>query len=406
MKNSTLGKIRAYWLASVVCGVLTLKSFVHDLQYSTDHATRVSSLAVGLQQAGAFVTCFFIWLVADRIGSKLLLQISASIFIVGAVMETVNSHSMAVFYVGRVIVGVGLGAASVVVPMFNAEMTPKELRGQIGSFFQWFYTFGIFTSYWVDYAMAEVVSSVSRQWQIPIGLQIIPAGILATIEEMEEIRAGVEMEQTDTIGFRIKELGGRDNFKRMFTASAIFATQQATGATAFAYYGPEYFKLVGGGNKDLLLTAIFGAIKIVACGLFVLFLSNRIGRRAALIGGVIFMGACQITTAVVVKELPASKTAGVISSGIATVALIYIFVIAYNLSFFPTRTREPGGGTFLLWGLFDAIIAIVSFFFPRETQGLSLEEIAHNDYGRAATFKEDAELVEHGLTNNYSSASK
>lgn len=121
---------------------MTLKSFVNDFKYSTAHATRVSSLAVGLQQAGAFVACFFIWPIADRIGRKLSLQIASFIFIIGAIMETVNSHSMAVFYAGRVIAGVGLGAASVVVPMFNAEMAPKELRGQIGSFFQWFYTFG------------------------------------------------------------------------------------------------------------------------------------------------------------------------------------------------------------------------------------------------------------------------
>ncbi|TGO89543.1 hypothetical protein BPOR_0104g00070 [Botrytis porri] len=70
--------------------------------------------------------------------------------------------------------------------------------------------------------------------------------------------------------------------------------------------------------------------------------------------------------------------------------------------------REPwmASGTFLLWGLFDGIIAVVSFFFLRETQGLSLEEIAHNDYGRATTFKEDDILVEHGPTTTYGSASK
>lgn len=49
---------------------------------------------------------------------------------------------MAAFYVGRVVAGLGLGAATVVVPMYSSEMSPKELRGQIGSFFQWFYTFG------------------------------------------------------------------------------------------------------------------------------------------------------------------------------------------------------------------------------------------------------------------------
>ncbi|KAM3068313.1 hypothetical protein ACMFMG_009453 [Clarireedia jacksonii] len=319
--------------------------------------------------------------------------------------------------------------------------------------------------------MAEVVPSVTRQWQIPIGLQIIPAGLLAlgtftlkestrwltkkgrheeaweslkwiradesqvTVEEMEEIRVGVELEERATEGFQIKELAERDNFKRVFTAFAVFTAQQATGATAFAYYGPQYFKLlVGGGSKDLLLTAIFGAIKVVACGCFVLFLSNRVGRRGVLIGGAVFMSACQIVTAIVVKELPASKSKGVTSSGVATVALIYLFVIAYNLSWgplpwpyvseiFPTRIREPGiaigvstqwlfnfvfslttsymianlgWGTFLLWGVFDAVIAVVAFFFLNETNGLSLEEIAHNDYGRASSYKEDAILGEDG----------
>jgi len=69
-------------------------------------------------------------------------MLSSAIFCIGAIIETINTHSMAAFYVGRVVAGVGLGAASVVVPMFSSEMAPKELRGQIGSFFQLFYTFG------------------------------------------------------------------------------------------------------------------------------------------------------------------------------------------------------------------------------------------------------------------------
>ena len=233
------------------------------------------------------------------------------------------------------------------------------------------------------------------------------------------------------------ELIERDNFKRIFTSFAVFTAQQATGATAFAYFGPQYFKLlVGGGSKDLLLTAIFGAIKVVACGFFVLFLSDRIGRRNILIAGAAFMAACQITCAAVVKLKPAPGEGKVTSSGIATVALIYLFVIAYNLSWgplpwpyvseiFPTRIREPGiaigvgsqwlfnfvfsittpymitnlgWGTFLLWGLFDLVIALVTFLFLRETKGLSLEEIAHNDFGEARDFKIDQHNADEGYS--------
>lgn len=147
----------------------------------------------------------------------------------------------------------------------------------------------------------------------------------------------------------------RRNFNLCFTAAAVFVAQQATGATAFAYYAPQYFKLLVGnkGNSDLLLTAIFGAIKVAACLTFVLFVAERVNRKAILVAGALFMAACQISCAAVVKTHPAHGNGEVTSSGIATVALIYLFVIAYNFSWgplpwpyvseiFPTRIREPG----------------------------------------------------------------
>lgn len=112
--------------------------------------------------------------------------------------------------------------------------------------------------------------------------------------------------------------------------------QQATGATAFAYFGPQYFKLlVGPGRRNLLLTGIFGAVKVAACGFFVIFLADRVGRRKVLVAGAAFMAVCQITTAAVVKNIPPPADNAVTSSGIATVALIYMFVIAYNFSWGP-----------------------------------------------------------------------
>ncbi|KAH8897908.1 MFS sugar transporter-like protein [Thozetella sp. PMI_491] len=463
MTGTTLGKVRAYWLGAVVClggflfgydsgivgGVLTLSSFESDYGYTAADSTRTNSLAVGLQQLGAFVACFLAWPLTDRLGRRHSLMLSSAVFCIGALIQTINTHSLAAFYVARVIAGLGLGAATVVVPMFSSEMVPKELRGQIGSFFQWFFTFGIFTSYWIDYGVAKAIPNTeSRQWQIPIGLQLLPAALLglgmltlkestrwltkkgrheeaweslkwiraddsqATRDEMEEIRLGVEMEARAREGFQVS------------AGFFIMLAQQSIGATAFAYYGPQYFKLlVGGGDKDLLLTAIFGAVKVIACGIFVLVLADRVGRRKVLVGGAAFMAACQITTAAVVKAIPPPEQGNITSSGIATVALIYLFVIAYNFSWgplpwpylseiFPTRIRESGvaigvasqwlfnfvysiatpymmtnmgWGTFLLWGAFDIIIGITTFVFLKETKGLSLETIAHQRYKRGSS---------------------
>lgn len=123
-------------------GVLTLKPYERDFRYTAKEATRVQSLANGLQQLGAFVACFAIWPITHKLGRRMAIMICSAIFIVGVIIQTVNTHSLPAFYVARVIAGLGLGGSSVVVPMFSSEMTPKEMRGQIGSFYQLMYTFG------------------------------------------------------------------------------------------------------------------------------------------------------------------------------------------------------------------------------------------------------------------------
>lgn len=120
---------------------MTLSSFENDYRYKTGSATRTNSLSVGLQQLGAFVACFLAWPMTDYLGRKKSLMIASLVFCIGAAIQTINTHSLAAFYVARVIAGLGLGTATVVVPTFSSEMSPKDLRGRIGSFFQWFYTF-------------------------------------------------------------------------------------------------------------------------------------------------------------------------------------------------------------------------------------------------------------------------
>lgn len=94
-------------------------------------------------------------------------------------MQTVAIHSRTTFFAGRILSGVGLGGSSTIVPMFSSEMMPKQIRGQVGSFYQLMFTLGIFTSYWTDWGVAnDIPDTESRQWQIPIGLQVVFALLL------------------------------------------------------------------------------------------------------------------------------------------------------------------------------------------------------------------------------------
>lgn len=129
----------------------------------------------------------------------------------------------------------------------------------------------------------------------------------------------------------------KDNASRTITAILVFALQQATGATAFAYFGPQYFELLVGksGNTSLLLTAIFGAVKVAACTLFVVFVAERVSRKGILTGGAILMCGCQVVTALVVHTHPAPENPHITPAGVATIGLIYLFVAAYNFSWGP-----------------------------------------------------------------------
>lgn len=74
--------------------------------------------------------------------------LASFIFSLGGILQVVNTHSIGAFYTGRVISGLGVGAATVLVPMYSAEMAPKNMRGQLGSCFQLFFALGVCVSYW------------------------------------------------------------------------------------------------------------------------------------------------------------------------------------------------------------------------------------------------------------------
>lgn len=57
-------------------------------------------------------------------------------------------------------------------------MAPKNIRGMLGSMFQFFFTLGVMTSYWIDYAVDKHMPATTAQWQVPVGLQLAPGAIL------------------------------------------------------------------------------------------------------------------------------------------------------------------------------------------------------------------------------------
>jgi MFS family permease len=114
-----------------------------------DVSTRLVEVITSWVTLGALVGALVAGSVADRIGRRAAVLVAAVLFVAGAVIEAASPNPT-VLVVGRLVVGFGVGVASVAAPLYAAEMAPTRVRGRFVSWYQFGITFGIFMAYLVD----------------------------------------------------------------------------------------------------------------------------------------------------------------------------------------------------------------------------------------------------------------
>jgi hypothetical protein len=124
------------------------------------------------------------------------------------------------------------------------------------------------------------------------------------------------------------------------------------------YYAPQIFQTIGvsKSNASLFATGIYGTVKVITTGIFLIFGIDFIGRKYSLMGGAAWMAAMMFIIGAVLATYPPNPDAASVSSpSIAMVAMIYLYVIGYSASWgpvpwvylseiFPTRLRSYGVG--------------------------------------------------------------
>jgi sugar porter (SP) family MFS transporter len=133
--------------------------------------------------AGSFLGALASSFIADHLSRRTAIQVAALIFILGATLQC-SAQNIAHLCVGRVIAGVAIGIASSIVPVYQAEIAPKEIRGRVVSLQQWAITWGILIQYFIQYGASwvdggpDAPNQGAAAFRIPWGIQMVPAFIL------------------------------------------------------------------------------------------------------------------------------------------------------------------------------------------------------------------------------------
>ena len=326
-------------------------------------------LAVSAVLIGAILGAASAGRLANALGRKVTLLVLVGVFALGAIL-TALAPSLPWFVAFRILVGIGVGGASVAAPMYTTELAPAARRGAMVFLFQLAVTIGIAVAYWVDLALA----SANLGWRPMFAVAVLPALLLgsgmlllpdtprwlaskgrwaeAVLEriagpqgaaEMAGIRASLEQEQHTSA----RELLGPGLRSALLVAVGLALLQQLVGINTIIYYAPTIFGYAGftSANTAILATSVVGVLNVLATIVAVL-LVDRVGRRPLLLWGLGGMVLSLGATGVLFALGPAH--AGVL---LLIVLLVYIAAFAIGMGpvfwllsqeLFPTRLRGPG----------------------------------------------------------------
>ncbi|KAF9895132.1 hypothetical protein FE257_000034 [Aspergillus nanangensis] len=346
-----------------------------------------SGLIVSLLSIGTLIGALAGAPIADKLGRKWSISLWCAILIVGLVVQiTSPSGHWYQQVIGRWVTGLGVGGCSLLVPMYQGESAPRQVRGAMISCYQLFVTLGIFLSYCINLGTENLEGTA--QWRITLGLTFLFALVLGggmvffpesprfeyrhgkvdsarrtmsklygvpenhriIIQELEEIQQQLDAESQSQVWHEF--LTAPRMFYRVVLGMALQSLQQLTGANYFFYYGTTIFQGAGISNS-FITQVILGAVNFGTTfgGLYVV---ENFGRRKSLIFGAGFMFVCFMLFASIGHfMLDVENPENTPGPGKGLVVVACFFITAYAMTWgpmiwtiaaelFPSKYRAKG----------------------------------------------------------------
>lgn len=388
--------------------------------------------ATGCLALGAILGCFAAGKVADQYGRRPGMLLAAGIFAISSLAMALAPGRL-FFVVARFVAGTGVGMASMLSPMYIAEIAPAKYRGRMVAINQLTVVLGILitnlVNYWLRnegadawrwmFGLGAVPSCLfwlgayflpeSPRWLVKNGLEEIARSVLSRIgagsyaeDTIRQIKGGLSG-GSQKINYNV--LLKRAFLPVLLIGIGLAAFQQFCGINTVFNYAPKIFESIGASTDDQLLQTVFiGGVNLVFTIAAMLFV-DKLGRKplmlfgagglailyvliVQLLGagsaevswfllaaiGVYAMSLAPVTWVLISEIFPTSiRDAGI------SIAVIGLWVAYFILVFtFPVLFDHLGDKTFYIY----AVVCLIGFLFilfkVKETKGKTLEELDQN----------------------------
>jgi MFS transporter, SP family, sugar:H+ symporter len=373
---------------------------------------------------------------SDKLGRRRLIMIAAITFTVGA-LGAAAAPDQWTLVAARFVLGLAVGSAALVVPLYLSEIAPTQIRGAISSLNQMMIVIGILAAFIVNAILAS-----SGDWRLMLGLAAVPSLILLlgmffmpetprflvrTGEEgearevLDEVTADDETpdEKVEEIREVEEEEGGFSLLREAWVRPALIVAiglavfQQFIGINTIIYYAPTTLTSVGfGAESAIYANLVIGTLNVLMT-IVAIRIIDRVGRKPMLLFGLVGM-VTSLTVLGLSSELLAKPDSAGDPAAIITLICLAGFIVSFAATWGPVvwvmlpevlplnvRGTAMGVAVFLHWGanflvaqsfplmlekwgpgpvfLGYAVIGVLAFLFVKalvpETKGRSLEEI-------------------------------
>src|SRR5215469_2167231 len=412
---------------SVISGVI--EYIASPNVYNLDEIAKgwtVSSIIIG-----CMIDCVFAGPSSSRFGRKKTLILTALIFLASS-LGCATAHQLSVFVTYRIIAGIAVGAASMLAPIYIAELSPPQHRGKLVSLNLFAIFLGQFSAFYSNYFLRNVGGENNWRWMLAVMavpsfllfvfLLFVPESprwlaeknqndlamsVLTRINgpaeanrEFNEIKETIHASKG-----RLMELFRRRMFRILMIGILLAVFQQVTGINVVMYYAPSIFKSAGFGTDSALLqTALMGMVNLTFAVVSMFFV-DKMGRKPLMVIGSIGMSIAMTLLALVFITghakgyfvlvcIMAYLAAFGFSLGPVVFVLIseifpnrlrsYAVAIAtfalWGANFvvsltFPFLLKNLGGYSFVIYGSMCVLCLLFVLKYVEETKGKTLEEI-------------------------------